>query len=161
MLSATSWLADPSYHILAIWSYLKLSEAIGSYLKLSGAIRSCLELSGTMWTYLELSGAIRSYLELPGTICSYLEPSGAIWSQLKLSGTILSGSTACSLGQPWKSYLQVSSFNQALLPDPGNAVLLSILNKSFVWGLALGSFISVQMCSDEVRIGANGLLFRR
>ena len=31
-------------------------------------------------------------------------------------------------GQPWKPYLRASSFNQALLPDPGNDVLLPILN---------------------------------
>ena len=123
-------------------SYVELSEAICSYPMLSGAIWSYLELSGAIWIYLELPRAIWRFLKLSGNSWNYLALSGAIWSYLELSEAIWSGSdAACSLGQPWKPYLQASSFNQALLLDPGKGVLLPILNKSLVWGLARGSFI--------------------
>ena len=42
------------------------------------------------------------------------------------------------------------SFDQTLLPDPGNDVLLSILNKLLVWGLALGPYIIFNFISVSI-----------
>ena len=118
-----------------MWSQLELSEAAWSYLDLCGAIWSYLELSGAIWSYLELSAAMWSYLKLSEAMRSYLELSGAV----RLPVLWVSPGSRTS---------QASSFNQALLLDPGNDVLFSILNKSLVWGLALGSY-RISCCKND------------
>ena len=83
-----------------------------------------------------------SYLELSGAISSYLELSEAIWkvgpAELRSHhargwwiGCLLSGSALKALPS--------GILSQALVPDPGNDVLLPIFITSLVWGLALGS----------------------